>query len=363
MHIVLVLPTYNEHDNLVKLLPTLDEVFATIPHQMSLLVVDDNSPDNSAQVVHDYMQKHKHVHLLTGNKQGLGAAYIRGMTYALEHLRADVLISMDADFSHDPYDLPRLIKCLDEGYDFIIGSRYTPGGSIPDNWSFMRRMNSKWGNIFARYIGGMYRVKDCTAGFRVIRASFVRKIDLHGLKVKGYTFLISLLNQCMKAGARVKEVPVHFVDRIYGETKLGLRDIVEFMFNVWWIRWNNSQTFLRFAMVGFWGLLVNLLCFWVLWRLGVNVYIASLLAVLLSIISNYYFNWKYTLKRGAIKNVGWFRRYILNPSAIAILVVSFGTFTMLTLFMPEENPLWFQLTAVLPATIINYLFGYRFNRR
>ena len=115
------------------------------------------------------MGRYANLHLLTGEKQGLGAAYIRGMTYALKELRAEAVMEMDADFSHKPEDVPRLLAALDAGADFVIGSRYVPGGSIPDNWGRLRQAISRWGNILARYLAGLYRVKDCTAGFRAIR--------------------------------------------------------------------------------------------------------------------------------------------------------------------------------------------------
>ena len=140
-------------------------------HDCHVLVVDDSSPDGTADVVRQKQTLYPNVHLLTGKKQGLGAAYIRGMRYALDNLRADAVFEMDSDFSHKPEDVPRLMAALDTGADFVIGSRYVKGGSIPPEWGMFRRMNSLFGNIVARYLAGIYKVRDCTAGFRASRAS------------------------------------------------------------------------------------------------------------------------------------------------------------------------------------------------
>jgi dolichol-phosphate mannosyltransferase len=127
-----------------------------------ILVVDDTSPDGTAMIVKKHKSFGKKIYLLQDcPKEGLGAAYVRGFTYAIKKLKADIVIEMDADFSHNPADLPRLIREVVDGNDFVIGSRYVSGGSIPKDWSIMRKVNSKFGNILARYIGGLKEVKDC----------------------------------------------------------------------------------------------------------------------------------------------------------------------------------------------------------
>lgn len=251
MRIVIILPTYNEKDNIRLLIPALWEQFRLLQHEMHVLVVDDHSPDGTAEAVRELMDRYDNLHLLTGKKQGLGTAYIRGMTYTLKKLRAEAVMEMDADFSHKPADVPRLLAALDQGADFVIGSRYIPGGSIPENWGLLRKVLSHYGNIFARYLAGLSQIRDCTAGFRAIRASLLWKIDFHALaRVQGYAFQISLLHQAMLHKARIVEIPVEFVDRLRGASKLGLKDITEFLLNVWWIRFQASKTLLRFGVVG-----------------------------------------------------------------------------------------------------------------
>jgi dolichol-phosphate mannosyltransferase len=357
MKIVVILPTYNERENIVLLIRALQEQFPAIRHDMHILVVDDNSPDGTADAVRSEASAWPNLHMITGTKQGLGAAYIRGMNHAINELKADAVMEMDADFSHKPEDVPRLIAALDEGADFVIGSRYVPGGKIPDDWSFLRKMNSKWGNVFARYVAGMYKVKDCTAGFRAIRAPLISKIDPDTLKVKGYAFQISLLHEAILNHAAVREVPVEFVDRTRGETKLGLSDIIEFMLNAWWIRFERSKTFLKFAVVGAAGVAVNLVSFTVLMNFGMNKYLASPLAIEVSIITNFLFNNYWTFSKRDMNDRIHIRGLKFNVVSFVALAVSYSTFLLLSALHPSGIPQVHQAIGIIPATIINYFLN------
>lgn len=161
---------------------------------MKILIVDDNSPDGTGKIVDEISQNNKKVCLITGKKQGLGMAYIKGFVYAIQTLHADIVMEMDADFSHDPKDIIRLLTPIyKDSADFVIGSRYVKGGTIPVTWSFLRKLNSRLGNIFARYIAGLYQIHDCTAGFRAIRVSLLKTIRIKKMKSKGYSFQMNLL--------------------------------------------------------------------------------------------------------------------------------------------------------------------------
>jgi len=249
MKIIIIIPTYNEKENIGHLIDSLQEEFKKLPHNMNILVVDDNSPDGTAGIVKIETKKSANIHLIKGKKQGLGVAYIRGMQYAIDNLNADIVMEMDADFSHKPEDVPRIIAALDKGVNFVIGSRYIDGGRIPHDWGLTRKTISTCGNIFARYIVGLYRIRDCTAGFRAIHASVLKRINIENLSVQGYAFQITLLHKAIANGALVKEIPVEFVDRIKGETKLGVSDIVEFIINAWWIRLGDSIKFIKHYMI------------------------------------------------------------------------------------------------------------------
>ena len=234
-NILVVLPTYKERENIWRLIPELFSQFKKFPkHHFQILVVDDNSPDGTGEEVKKAAKLPSYrgeIYLLTGKKQGLGAAYIRGFKYALNTLKADVVGEMDADFSHRPEELPKLVGQIDRGADFVIGSRYVRGGKVPKNWNLLRKANSRWGNRFARYIAGIDNVRDCTSGFRAIRRQVLEKINLDKLKVRGYSFQMNLLYKAFVTGAKIKEVPINFQERTWGHTKIGPSDIVEFMWN------------------------------------------------------------------------------------------------------------------------------------
>lgn len=358
MRIVLIIPTYQERENISKLLEALQPVFATLRHEMHVLVVDDNSPDGTAEAVRAAQKRLPNLHLLEGAKQGLGAAYIRGMRHALDRLGADAVVQMDADFSHDPLDLPRLIGAIDQGADLVIGSRYIQGGSIPDNWGLHRRLNSRCGNIVARHVAGIGNVRDCTAGFRIIRASVLRGIELEGLRVQGYAFQIALLHAAKAGGATVVEIPVHFTDRTIGESKLGLKDIVEFFQSAAWIRFQSSRTFLKFAAVGSCGVVVNLGVLTLLHNgLGINKYLAAPLAIQASIFSNFLGNNYWTFNGRTMNGRTRIRGMKFNAVSFLSLGVSYGAFVILSNAWPSVAPQVHQAIGIVPATVVNYFLN------
>lgn len=357
MKVVIILPTYNERGNIVALLASLQDEFQRIRPDMHVLVVDDNSPDGTAGLVREEMQRYPNVHLITGEKAGLGAAYIRGMQHAIDELRADVVFEMDADFSHNPADVPRLLAALEASADFVIGSRHVKGGSIPAEWSIWRKLNSAGGNWVARYVAGLYGIRDCTAGFRAIRATILRQVDFSALRVKGYAFQVALLHQAVTLGAVVKEVPVDFIDRKYGQSKLGLSDITEFVLNAWWIRLRALRTFLRFALVGASGTVVNLGVFSAALHANLNKYVASPVAIEVSIIWNFLLNNYWTFKERRTRDRTRIKGLKFNLVSLASLGVSFTTFIALSLFFPRLSPQVDQLAGIVPAVLVNYFLN------
>lgn len=357
LKIVIIIPTYNERANIALLLDTLQEQFVTLEHDMRVLVVDDNSPDGTQDAVRDCMRRIPKLELISGEKQGLGNAYIRGMKHVLRNADADAVFEMDADFSHKPEDVPRLIAALESGADFVIGSRYVDGGSIPPEWGFLRRMNSRLGNLVARYLAGIYRVNDCTAGFRAIRTSLLARIDLDCLRVQGYAFQIALLYEAVIRKARIVEVPVDFIDRREGESKLGLDDILEFLQSALWLRFRSSTTFIKFGIVGGSGVLVNLGCFSLLLMLGMNKFLASPIAIELSIVWNFFLNNAWTFRWRSKHDRLHLRGLKFNAVSLLTLGVSFGTFTALSLTFPDLSPYLSQLAGIVPAALLNYFLN------
>lgn len=357
MKVVVILPTYNEAENIGRMVDELQVVFRGIEHDMQVLVVDDNSPDGTADIVRRRQEQHANVHLVTGSKVGLGAAMIRGMQHAMSVLGADAVLEMDADFSHKPQDIPWLLTNLDHGADLVIGSRYVPGGTIPSTWTWWRRANSFGGNIVARYVAGMYRIRDCTAGFRAIRTSVLKKIDLAAIRVQGYAFLVALLHHAVAAGAKVVEVPVDFMDRTAGVSKLGVRDIFEFIRNAWWIRLQTSGTFLKFALVGISGVAVNLLTLEMLLQYGMNPFVASPVAIEASIVSNFMLNNFWTFRRRGPGHQLHVRGLRFNLVSLVSLGVSYSAFVILTLLNPDSPPQLNQLAGIAPAMLVNYFLN------
>ncbi len=261
MKIVIVIPTYNERENIQRLIPQLQEVFKKVPeHNFSILVVEGNSPDGTAEVVQDFVESFSNVHLLMeSEKKGLGAAYAYGFKYAMEELDADVLIEMDADFQHDPNDIPRLVKALDEGADYVIGSRFVEGGSIPDDWALYRKFLSWGGNIFSKLVLGIFNVNDFTSGFKASRVEgYAENLNLDNILSKGFAYKIDLLFRMHRLGAKIKEVPIDFGLREVGDSKMESNNMLDSLRVVLTLRARELQSFLKFVVVGFIGLFTDL---------------------------------------------------------------------------------------------------------
>lgn len=220
----MVIPTFNEAENIG---PMIDAVCAALP-TATVLVVDDGSPDGTADVVETTAARHDadRVHVLRRpGKAGLGTAYVAGFDWGLER-HHDVLIQMDADFQHDPAYLPALLAGIDAGADSVIGSRYVTGGSVPAEWPTLRKLLSRWANAYARTALRL-PMCDVTAGFRAHRASLLERIDLLSIGADGYGFQIGLSHRTARAGAQIVEVPIHFGERTRGESKMSLSIVVE----------------------------------------------------------------------------------------------------------------------------------------
>jgi dolichol-phosphate mannosyltransferase len=220
MKTLIIMPTYNELDNLR---PLLNEIFTYAP-KTDILIVDDNSPDGTGDLADEIHDRNAQVHVLhRPGKQGLGTAYVAGFKYSIEH-GYDAAFEMDADFSHDPRYLPDFLKAIEDA-DLVIGSRYIPGGDTP-NWSLLRRFISGGGNIFARFMLGI-PVHDCTAGYRCYRREVLEHIDLDTIQSQGYAFQIELAYRVMKHGFKIVETPIVFQDRRVGKSKMSRKIVIE----------------------------------------------------------------------------------------------------------------------------------------
>lgn len=216
-----IVPTYNERENLP------DIAKAVRSHGYRLLIVDDASPDGTGDIADGIAREDPLTSVLhRPAKEGLGPAYAAGFDVALSG-GAGIIVEMDADFSHDPADLPRLVDAIERGADLVIGSRYVPGGATPD-WPLPRRLISRGGNLYARMMLGI-PIHDATAGFRAFRAAALEKLDYSGAEASGYGFQVEMAWRAHRAGLRITEIPISFSDRIRGKSKMGLPIVLEAM--------------------------------------------------------------------------------------------------------------------------------------
>jgi dolichol-phosphate mannosyltransferase len=215
---VVCLPTYNERDNVERMVRTLGE------HDVRVLVIDDNSPDGTGEIADRLAAELDYVDVLhRERKQGLGPAYLDGFRRALAE-GAELILEMDCDFSHDPADVPRLIAAAAEA-DLVLGSRYVEGGSI-ENWGPIRRFVSAGGSTYARLLLGV-PIRDLTGGFKCFRREVLERIDLDTITAKGYAFQIETTYRALRAGFRVREIPIAFVDREHGGSKMSKAIVLE----------------------------------------------------------------------------------------------------------------------------------------
>ena len=229
---VVIVPTYNEIDNVQRL---TEAIFSYQP-DVHVLFVDDNSPDGTAEKIKELQQKYPNVHLLEREKkQGLGKAYIAGFKVALD-MGFEYIFEMDADFSHDPKEIPNFLKAIEEN-DLVLGSRYIKGVNVV-NWPLRRLLLSYFANVYTRIITGI-PIHDSTGGFKCFRREVLEAIDFDRIKSNGYGFQIELNYKVWKKGFRIKEIPIIFVDRQFGESKLSKKIMWEAMFLVWKLRLNN----------------------------------------------------------------------------------------------------------------------------
>lgn len=218
---IIVIPTYNEKENIARL---IYEIFKQNIIDLEIIIVDDNSPDKTAEIAEE-ISNSKPVHIIKRPcKMGLGSAYLDGFKKALQ-LGATHIFEMDADFSHNPKDISRLLESA-KVYDLVIGSRKINGGSIV-GWNFSRKLMSSGAMWISRLILGL-KIKDVTAGFRCYKKEVLEKLDLKKIKSNGYAFQEEMLYRTEKAGFKIKEIPVTFIDRQAGKSKISKKDIIEF---------------------------------------------------------------------------------------------------------------------------------------
>jgi dolichol-phosphate mannosyltransferase len=235
LKISVVVPTYNEAENL----PSLVSALFSVPLELHLLVVDDNSPDGTSEVAASMARQNSRIRLLRRErKEGLRSAYLAGIREVLG-LGTDAVLQMDADLSHDPRAIPAMAATLDSA-DLVLGSRYISGGSLDQDWPAWRRGLSAFGNLYARTILGI-PASDVTTGFRLWRAEALARLPLELIRSNGYVFLVEMAYMAHCLEYRIGEVPIHFAERRHGDSKMSFRIQAEAALRVWQVRWQHRK--------------------------------------------------------------------------------------------------------------------------
>ncbi len=354
--VVVIIPTYNEKENIGRMIDVLEEeVFPQIKDtQMEVLVVDDKSPDGTADIVKEKMKRYSNVILSLGNRQGLGAAYQRGMNYAMKEMKADAVIEFDADFQHDPKHIIDLVKKFNEGYDYVIGSRFVKGGSIPEDWGFYRNFLTKYGGLFSRavlFFPHINKVKDVSTGLKLTRIKGVLdKVDFNRIS-EGFYYKTQMLYQIVNLeGVKVIEIPLQFRLREAGETKMPFSTVIGTFIAIIIIRLTDPKTlkFLKFATVGFIGYLINALGLEGFYRLGLMPGIAAALGAELAIISNFTLNNVWTFGKEKItgfKKIIW-KFFQFNLTSLGAVLIQGVVVGLLAKFFGDQYRQLYLIIAI-----------------
>ncbi len=355
------MPAYNEAENIGPMIEELfDKEFPQIKNaDMHLLVVDDYSPDGTGDIVKKYQSKYPNLHLFQKQKEGLGWAYIRGMQYAMSQLQADAVMEMDADFQHPPRFVKDMVAAYLNGADYVIGSRYIKGGSIPKEWEFSRKAVSYFGNLFIRLVLLKPQIHDLTTGFRLTRVSGVLdQIDLeHLMEPTRFAHKVDLLYQSIKNSKKVVEVPLEFASRTKEKSKFNPKEMVSTFKVAIILGIKDKQKIIKFGMVGFAGYAVNASTLYLFTKLNWPGWAAWGLSTELAILNNFTWNNIWTFRdqqiRGLTGLLSKFFQFNLTSAGGLLVQVVVGIVT--------DRLLGFQYRQiVLPLTIAFLVMPYNY---
>lgn len=331
----IILPTYNERENIVTLIPQIFSIVEEIDDwHVAIVVVDDNSPDKTADVVTDFKKEYGDLHIVLNKKEGLGKAYIRGFSYAIEKINPDVIFEMDADWSHDPKLIPIFLKEIDEGADFVIGSRYIKGGSIPQDWGLHRKILSFFGNLVVKLGFMNLKIHDWTSGYRAIKANFIKETLPKLNDYNGYVFQVALLDLAYKRGLRISEIPLNFIDRTKGHSKI---NSLQYSLNTILYVFANSS-FIKFCTVGVVGAFVDFgLSYLFIEKYKMLIWVSTLISAEAAIVSNFILNnfWSFSHKKIENKLSSYLKNFIsFNFISGGSLIIQVLSLSILTILLP-----------------------------
>ncbi|MCX6732472.1 MAG: glycosyltransferase [Candidatus Roizmanbacteria bacterium] len=334
---IIVIPTYNERGNIKPLIDSIITTTSNIPNwEIGILVVDSSSPDGTLIEVKELQSKYPNVHIIETKKEGLGKAYISGFTYAIEHLNPYVLFEMDADLSHNPKYIPSFLQKIEKGADFVIGSRYIKGGSIPSNWGFHRKLFSVCANLFVRLGFMRLSTSDWTGGFRAIKVWVVKSALTHVSSYSGYVFQVALLDFATNKKAAISEVPIQFIDRTAGESKINsIQYIIQTFLYVL-----THSSFIKFVITGFIGFGIDFtFAYLFISFFHIVKTTANMLSAEVAIISNFFINnfWSFRHKKIEGGVFGYVKKFILfNVVSSGSIVIQGGGLALLLHFFGDR---------------------------
>lgn len=353
---VIILPTYNEEGSIASVITQVyEQQKKTAVWEIYILVVDSYSSDKTAEIVRSLQKKYRTLHLIETKKEGLGKAYLNGFAYSLEKLNAYVVMEMDADLSHDPNDIPRFLKKIEEGADFVIGSRYMKGGSIPHDWGFHRKLFSIMGNLVIRF--GFMRLKNTewTNGFRAIKSWIIKSAYNHIKNYSGYVFQVAFLDYAITNHAKVVEIPTHFKDRKTGISKI---NAIQYIVNSLLYVFLNSS-FIKFVIVGLIGFAIDFgISYLGIEVLKKPVWLATIVSTEIAITSNFLMNnfWSFAHKKlhhGIFSYLINFVKFNLVSSG-SIFIQTIGVQLLVTFFGKSYWPLY--KVVIIAFVIIPYSY-------
>lgn len=332
---VIVVPTYNEIGNIKQLIESIFAVSKTISNwSIEVLVVDSSSPDGTADLVKSMQSSNPQIHLLVTPKEGLGRAYVNGFSYALTHLKPFVLFEMDADLSHNPEYIPSFLHKIEKGADFVIGSRYIKGGSIPHNWGLHRKVFSICANLFVRFGFMKLSTTDWTGGFRAIKTWIISSAMTHISHYTGYVFQVALLDYAHQKGANMAEVPIAFVDRTEGISKINsFQYIVQTFLYVL-----TQSSFIKYVVTGLMGFGVDFGISYILITSGISKGMATIISAECAIVFNFLINnfWSFKSKRITGGLMGYVSKFLFfNLISSGSILIQYLGITSLLRFMGD----------------------------
>ncbi len=304
--VVIVMPVWNEAENIKEMIEVLLKTeFPKITGDMHLLIVDNHSTDGTDKVVEMASKKNKNVHLIQQKNKGLGWAYVTGIQYAIEKLKADAILEMDGDFQHPPRFVKPMVEAYLNGADYVIGSRYIKGGSVPMQWATSRKAISFFGNLFIRLCLVNFKIHDLTTGFRLSKVKGVLdKIDLENLmELNRFAYKVDLLYQSLKNSQKTVEVPLAFASRTKEKSKFNYKEMISTFKVAIILGIKDKQKFVKFAIVGGTGFIINFITLRIFRKVfGIEI-IAWALSTELAIVSNFTLNNIWTFRSEKIEGI------------------------------------------------------------